>query len=138
MRSPSHRLLDHPADIGVEARGPDLSAAFSEAVAGLARVITGGAPPECADSRPVALEAADVESLLVDLLDECLFLVDARGWLPSGARIEVGPGARAAGTLTGAPLPETEDGMHVKAVTWHRLDVRQDARGVVIRYYLDI
>ena len=119
-----YELLPHPSDIGFRVESPDLPAALSEAVAALAVVMTGGPRLEPLEDRPVEIEADSVEELVVALLDECLYRVDAHEWLPCAARLEL-DGSSARGQLLGLPLvPEDHpNAVHVKAITWHGLQV---------------
>jgi SHS2 domain-containing protein len=141
MSSPSHRILDHPADVGLEASGPDVSSAFSEAVAALAQILAGEADGlEATDTRRVAYTAADDEAALVVLLEECLFLFDARSWLALRAEIAFPAPGQVEALLTGLYIgePEALGGTAVKAVTWHQLSVTRRRAGVTVRVFLDI
>jgi len=134
-----YRILPHPADIGLRAEGTDLPAALDQAVAALAE-IQAGAAVAGEEERPVHLDSDDVESLVVDLLEECLYHVDAHDWLAAGARLVVredADGTHAEGVLRGAAVPGG-GGMHVKAITWHQLSVERVEAGAVVTVYLDI
>jgi SHS2 domain-containing protein len=134
-------LLEHTADVGIRARGDSLEEVFEQATLGLAEVL--GAWP-AAGARPgeaVAVEVAagDPGGLLVDWLNEVLWLREVRQAVVTGVRVErVGDGA-AAGSVTlagGGPAP---DGTFVKAVTYHRLRVEPDpGGGWLAEVYLDV
>jgi SHS2 domain-containing protein len=136
-------LLEHTADVGIRARGDSLEEAFEQATLGLAEVL-GARPPAGARPGPgeaVAVEVAagDPGGLLVDWLNEVLWLREVRQAVVTGVRVErVGDGA-AAGSVTlagGGPAP---DGTFVKAVTYHRLRVEPDpGGGWLAEVYLDV
>jgi SHS2 domain-containing protein len=145
-------LLEHTADVGIRARGTTLEEAFEQATLGLAEVQgalapgPGGpagepGPGEPAAGEPVGVEvaAADPGGLLVDWLNEVLWLAETRQAGLAGVRVErVGDGtARGSVTLSeGGPSP---DGTFVKAVTYHRLRVEPDpGRGWLVEVYLDV
>lgn len=138
-----YHLLEHPADIGVRAFGPDPSMAFAQAVAGLGRVLT-GTKVQVLQTRPVEMEAPDLETLLVALLDQCLFHVDAEGWIPGHGElvVDLAPdrAPRLKGTLQGEPWDRERhtEGTAVKAVTWHHLSVISGAEGTEVIVFLDI
>jgi SHS2 domain-containing protein len=130
-------LLEHTADLGIEARGDDLSAALDQAVAALGTILAGPSEASADDQQPVELDATDPEALVVALLSECLYLLEVDGWLARGARLTL-TGGSARGVLLGEPYdPDRHDGLAIKAITWHQLAVRQSAEGVTITVYVD-
>jgi SHS2 domain-containing protein len=146
-------LLEHTADVGIRASGATLEEAFEQATLGLAEVLGANRP---GPGRPVTVEvsAADLGGLLVDWLNEVLWLHEVRQTAVAGVRVERvasgGPGAGGIGDgagggegvargvveLAGGPPP---DGTFVKAVTYHRLRVeREPGGGWVLEVYLDV
>ena len=137
-------LLEHTADVGIRARGATLEEAFEQATLGLAEVL-GALAPGPGEAVAVAVSAPDPGGLLVDWLNEVLWLRETRdAWL-AGVQVDrVGEGA-AVGSVSftskgpaeeGDPAP---DGTFVKAVTYHRLRVEPDpAGGWLIEVYLDV
>ena len=152
-------LLEHTADVGIRARGATLEEAFEQATLGLAEVLGAlapggsGGPPGWSpggsggpgEAVAVAVSAQDPGGLLVDWLNEVLWLRETRdAWL-AGVQVDrVGEGA-AVGSVRftskgpageGDPAP---DGTFVKAVTYHRLRVEPDpSGGWLIEVYLDV
>lgn len=130
-------ILEHTADVGFRARGRSFEEALDAAVRGLATVELGEHLPESTDERAVEGEAEDDEALVVSLLEECLYLVDAEGWVALGASVRRTEPTRWEARLRGAPLP-TDAVLHVKAITWHGLSVRRSRDDTQITVYLDI
>jgi SHS2 domain-containing protein len=131
-------LLEHTADVGVRARGATLEAAFERATEGLAEVL-GALRPGPGEPVTVEVSAPDPGGLLVDWLNEVLWLREVReAWL-AGVRVDrVGDGT-AAGSVTFASAGPAPDGTFVKAVTYHRLRVEPDPEGGwLIEVYLDV
>jgi SHS2 domain-containing protein len=117
-------LLEHTADVGIRAWGASLEEVFERATVGLAEVL--GAWWSGA-GEPVAVEvsAADAGGLLVDWLNEVLWLREVRGAALAGVRVErVGEG-EASGMVAFASGGPPPDGTLVKAVTYHRLRVER-------------
>jgi SHS2 domain-containing protein len=153
-------LLEHTADVGIRARGATLEEAFEQATLGLAEILGALAPGGSggpAEAVAVEVSAPDPGGLLVDWLNEALWLREVRqAWL-TGVRVDrVGDGA-AVGSVTfssegpagegASGDPASEDGPHgpapdgtfVKAVTYHRLRVEPDpSGGWLIEVYLDV
>jgi protein archease len=142
-------LLEHTADIGILARGATLAEAFEQATWGLAEVQGAPAPgPEAVAPGPMAgpeeavavrVSASDAGGLLVDWLNEVLWLREVRDAVVAGVRVErVGEGT-ASGAVVLAAGGAAVDGTFVKAVTYHRLRVEPDpGGGWVAEVYLDV
>jgi protein archease len=149
-------LLEHTADVGIRARGATLEEAFEQATLGLAEVL-GALAAGPGETVTVEVSAPDPGGLLVDWLNEVLWLREIRqAWL-AGVQVDrVGDGT-AVGSVTfsskgparegasGDPAPEdgscdpAPDGTFVKAVTYHRLRVEPDpSGGWLIEVYLDV
>jgi SHS2 domain-containing protein len=153
VTSGGFELLEHTADVGVRARGATLEAVFEQATLGLAEVLGAFRPGQ---GEPVTVEVAagDLGGLLVDWLNEVLWLQEARQAAVAAVRVEHAGDGRAAGAdasstagegafsavgavafSAGEPPP---DGTFVKAVTYHRLRVERDRDGWLAEVYLDV
>jgi SHS2 domain-containing protein len=131
-------LLEHTADVGIRARGATLEEAFEQATLGLAEV-QGALAPGPGEAAAVEVSAADPGGLLVDWLNEVLWLAETRQAALAGVRVERVGGGAARGSVvlsSGGPAP---DGTFVKAVTYHRLRVEPDpGGGWLVEVYLDV
>ncbi|MBI2918417.1 MAG: archease [Chloroflexi bacterium] len=122
-----YRPIEHTADIGLVAYGRDLGECFSNAAWGLFSCITDLRRVRPEEVREVRVEAGDTEALLVDWLNELLFLFDSEGFL--GRRfdvVEIGDGrlrARVWGERLDPERHRTR--IAVKATTYHQLQVVQ-------------
>jgi SHS2 domain-containing protein len=146
-------LLEHTADVGIRAWAGTLEEAFEQATEGLAEVMGAlapggsGGPPgwspgasgEPGETVPVEVAASDPGGLLVDWLNEVLWLLEVTQAALAGVRVErVGDGA-ARGSVDVAPGGPDPDGTFVKAVTYHRLRVEPDpGGGWLAEVYLDV
>ena len=145
-------LLEHTADVGIRARGATLEEAFEQATLGLAEVQGALAPwpeegapdpeePSRESREAVAVEvsAADPGGLVVDWLNEVLWLTETRRAGVAGVRVERAGDGTASGAVvlsSGGPAP---DGTFVKAVTYHRLRVEPNpGGGWLVEVYLDV
>jgi SHS2 domain-containing protein len=136
-------LLEHTADVGIRAHGATVEEAFEQATRGLAEVL-GALEPEGRSGGPgelvaVEVSAADPGGLLVDWLNEVLWLRETRdAWL-AGVQVDrVGEGT-AVGSVRFSPGDPAPDGTFVKAVTYHRLRVEPGpGGGWLIEVYLDV
>lgn len=133
-------VLEHTADVGFAAHGAALEDVFVQAVAAMLAIAveTGSIQPR--EARVVTVSGDNVEALLVNLLDEVLFLFDANIFAPCGCSIrQLGPHT-AEICLQGEPR---DPGRHpwrviVKAVTYHGLSVRNEGDEWHARVFLDV
>jgi SHS2 domain-containing protein len=136
-------LLEHTADIGIRARGASLEEVFEHATEGLAEVLgarpPGGSPGESGAPVAVEVSAGDPGGLLVDWLNEVLWLLEVGQAMVTSVRVErVGDGTASGEVVLAAGGPES-DGTLVKAVTYHRLRVEPDpGGGWLAEVYLDV
>ena len=136
---PGYRLTPHTADVGLTAWGDTLAEAFEHAARALVAVTYDPRTIRLRETRDVAVEADRPDRLLVRFLNEIVYLVDAEGFVPLRARVELGDGTLKA-ELRGRVADDTRParrGPHVKAVTYHGLDV-DPGPPVRVRVVVDI
>ena len=134
-----YELLEHTADVGIRARGPTLEAAFEQATEGLAEVLGALAPEGPGEPVRVEVSAEDPGGLLVDWLNEVLWLREVGQAAVTGVRVERVTDSSASGWVAFAGDGPAPDGTFVKAVTYHRLRVEPDpGGGWLIEVYLDV
>jgi SHS2 domain-containing protein len=133
--STTYRILPHPADVGMAVEASTLVQLLDGCVRALADIETGGALP-APDSTRALTEAhpdATAEERVVDVLEQCLVWLDTEDWLATGVD-------STGENLVGCPLSEEarESGTHVKAVTWHQLEVKQGEGGWSATVFVDL
>ena len=140
MVSPGFTILDHPADLGIEAYGQTLAESFEQAALGLISVILDPATVEPFEARAVDLDAVDTEQLLVKWLAEILYLYDGQHFVPVKFSICSISQSHLQASLWGETFSEEKHltRLDVKAITYHQLLVRQDENGSRVRVFLDI
>src|SRR6266540_1341427 len=126
-RQAGYELLEHTADIGVRAYGATLEGLFEQATMGLAEVL-GAWRPGPGTAVPVAVESGDLGGLLVDWLNEVVYVQEVHGTSLGAVEVERVGGGRAAGSVTISTAPPS-GGIYVKAVTYHQLRVEQHDGG---------
>ncbi len=133
-------ILDHPADVGIEAYGGTLAEAFEQAALGLMSVLLDCSKAEDREVRTISLNAIDREHLLVKWLGEVLYLYDGQHFVGTRFRILELAWDRLLAEVHGESYAEDrhETRMDVKAVTYHQLEILQSEEFSRIRVYLDI
>lgn len=132
-------MLPHTADVIVEAWGPGLDDCLEESVAALLEAFADPSSAAVTGRIPVVLDPAPPEDLLVELLEEVVYLLDVLAVVPLGAVVDV----REAGGVTGffevAPSAEVEVvGAAPKAVARSELEVARTASGWRARALVDV
>lgn len=130
--------LGHTSEIGLRARAPGLADLFG-CLARAMIALTGAKPDPQASSaaHPIALAAADLPSLLVDWLNEVLFLHEVAGIVPETIVIgDLGPKGITA-TIRGRRAHGVPD-LQIKAVTYHQLQIAQENGHWLAEVFFDI
>ena len=121
-------VINHTADVGVVAYGANLSQAFANAARALFSLITEPESVEETLSWDVELRAPDEESLLVEWLNELIYLFDTENILFKRFEVsELGGGrlrARGYGEKVNRSRHQLKTG--IKAATYHMLSVSRD------------
>lgn len=130
-------MLAHTAEVRLRVRAPDFPALAAEAGRALAALELGGEPPPAmGEAREIALHAADQGALLVDWLNELIYLAEAERWVATeflplpGRVLELRIRARGV-SVDIAPS-------RVKAATHHGLEVRTTPGGVEAEVVFDV
>jgi len=132
-------IVNHTADVGIVAYGADISQAFVNAARALFSLITELDDVEEVLYRDTELTASDEESLLVEWLNELIYLFDAEGIIFKRFDItKLNPTrlkARSYGEKVDSSKHKLKTG--VKAATYHMLKVDKD-NGCKVQVLFDI
>jgi SHS2 domain-containing protein len=142
----SFRFLDHTGDTAVEISAASEGELLREAARALREVYID--PQRSRDSGvvelvPLAFEAEDIESLLIDVLNELIFLFDSRRLLPRDLEIEIlelGPPLFLRARLAAEPFDPACHAFltEVKAATFHAMRVERTEAGVSTTVVFDL
>ena len=133
-----YQELGHTAEIGLAVQADAPEHLFACAAQGMFALLRTSSVPDAASVRhTVTLDALDGESLLVDWLSELLYLYETTGaiftdctvtrWTPTHLEAQV-VGRR----------PQTPPVVHIKAVTYHQLQLVAGADGWSAQVFFDI
>ncbi len=121
------QALDHTADLALHIWGNDLADLFITAGQGLMSLITEPQRLTLAETRALELTAPDVETLLVDWLNELLYLSECHHFGFVGATFTHFDETGLQAQLHGGPWPGYTS--YVKAATFHNLAIRRTPTG---------
>ena len=132
-------ILEHTADIGLQARAATREELYEALGEGLATMQGAWFPGEGTE-RPVRVESSDPEALLVAWLDELLYLHESEDAVLTGLSVDsVDDTSLAARVRLDSRGDRELEGVGVKAATYHRVRVAQDPDGAWTgRIYLDV
>lgn len=122
VRDARHELAEHTGELAIRLEAPGVEELFTEAGRALAEALGPRPAGEPTWRERVSLEARDREALLVDWLNELVFLAEARKVAFTGFEIErMGERPRLEATVRG--VPGARPSGLVKAATFHGLRV---------------
>lgn len=132
--------LNHTADIGIIAYGKNISEVFVNAAMGLLSLIIDLKEVDLKETRHIEVTAPDREALLVNWLNELVFLSDAEGILFKDFKVV---GITETSLKIQAGGEKIKRNKHhlkreVKAATYHRLKIEQTTEGWRAQVIFDI
>lgn len=129
--------IEHTADLALKCGGTDLASFFRSAALGTYRLMgVVKAPGVSREETTVALDAPDIESLLVDWLSELTYLAEAQNRVFEEIRFEILTGTQLQARLGGGEIQRLETA--IKAVTYHHLEVAKTSEGYSATVVFDV
>jgi SHS2 domain-containing protein len=128
--------VEHTADLALKVHGHSLEEIFANAAYGLFSLMADLANLSASVSREVHLGAPDRESLLVDWLNELLYLHEVEGEIYIRFEIETLSSTALSAIVWGAKM--TASKLTVKAATFHDLEIRETEGGYMTTVVFDV
>jgi len=122
-------ILEHTADIGIIAYGKTKREVFINAAKGMFEIITGGTKNLKENFYDkIKLEADNLEGLLFAWLNELLYIGETRLVILNKFKIKELSGFQIKAEVGGTKInpPSTKIEKEIKAVTYHRLEIKKD------------
>jgi SHS2 domain-containing protein len=140
MANAPYEEFEHPADIGLRAKGRSLAELFENAGQGMIELMLDPRTVRARQSRPITASGDDTEMMLVAWLEEILFAFDADGFAPREVQIELLAEGQVRGCLRGEAVDERRHELRnaIKAVTWHDLKVQRRGDAYEVRIIFDV
>ena len=131
-------VLEHTADVGMRSVGSSLKECFRQMTLGFLE-ISGAYRPDGGDKKDISVEADDLGALLVDWLEEVLYIQDSADAVVTDVTVDRVGTDKAVGSVSIAPRGnEVLEGTAVKAITYHQLSVAETEEGWAATVFLDI
>jgi SHS2 domain-containing protein len=128
------------ADVGVRAWGRTRAEAFSRAAEGVLALTVAPDAVAATETREARAQAGSIEALLVNWLNECLYVHEIEGFAVARVEVDTVRDDFVHGVMHGEPL---DPGRHpmgtvVKAATHHQVEVRETNAWVEVRVVVDV
>lgn len=134
-----YKIVEHTADVGIEAYGKSLEEAFENAAKGMFAIITNKSKIDSIISKKIEIEnEGDDELLLVDWLNELLYIHDVEGLVFGEFDVSIDDKLVAYAYGEEYNRQKHGYGVEIKAVTYHMLEIKRDKKGVKIKVLFDI
>lgn len=132
-------VIEHTADAGIVAYGRDLREAFANAAHGMFSLIVEPADQSEDFCRDIDLTSSDSEALLVDWLNELIFIFEVDRVILSSFDIADLSQTRLRARVCGSTIDPARHKLiaQVKAATYHSLRI-EESEGVSVRVILDM
>ncbi len=123
-----YTILEHTADVRLLVEGRTLAELFAEALRGMMAVLKPEGKENSAETRRrIQIDAASQTALLVDFLNEALWLAETHREAYAEVAFESISATRLIAVLRGRAVESF--GEDVKAVTYHEAEIRQTEEG---------
>ncbi|MBM4174717.1 MAG: archease [Ignavibacteria bacterium] len=140
----SIEFLEHTSDIGVRVIASKLENAFEESAAALLELIFGNVNDLNdnlqGDVSEIKISGIDSPSLLVNFLNEILYLIDSENIYPNDIKVKFLNSERLNFKYCKKyfELENHPINLYVKAVTYHQLKIINAEENAIIEYFVDI
>jgi SHS2 domain-containing protein len=139
--APGFRELEGiTADAGIEAWGDNVSEAFIGAAEGLASLIAKISEEKLTRTEPISVHGESLPSLLIQFLNEMIYLGETQDLLPGKVKKLwlSGPNLFAIIRCAESTAVDPADRGHIKAATYHGLEIKEAETEVRIKVIFDV
>ena len=131
------QLFEHTAEVRLRVRAPSFGELAAEAGRAVARLELGREPPPAARTyRELDIRSPDRDALLVDWLNELIWLAEAERWVATEFEVQTATDTTLRVRTRGVPVAEAP--ARIKAATFHGLKVAPVADGLEAEVILDV
>ena len=135
IETTGYREIEHTADWELHVWAPDLIALMKTAARGMYALSHTELAVAPRKSREFEIPFMDRASLLVDFLSELLFFGENEQIAFDAYQLDFG-GSTLKVRASGAPIKE--QAKEIKAVTYHRMQIRETERGLEVNIVFDV
>jgi SHS2 domain-containing protein len=140
MASQLYRIIEHTADTGFEVRGTTKENVFEAAALAFFHIMWRIGNPMDNSPETIEVTGCDMKELLVNFLEEFLYLYDAKGFVCSQLKVETVTDTKVCAKAWLQQFNDARDQelRGVKAVTYHQLYIGEKDHKWLAKVFLDI
>lgn len=135
------RYLPHTADVKFQAFGRNFETALKNAGLAMTNLITDVSKIKKRLKRKISIASPSDEDLVVDFLNELIFLLETKGFLMAGAKLKyrkLKNSAEISGELYGDNIRRYKTHGSVKAATYNDLKIARRKNKCVVQIVVDV
>ncbi len=138
LMSEKFSLIEHTADIGIKIQGNNLEELFKSGFYGVLSIVA-SRKALISESKTIELYAPDKESMLVDFLNEILYLINVKNWLPAKI-VELNIDENnLKSVINGEKFSSTDIiKTEIKAATYHNINIKKNVDTWETKVYFDL
>lgn len=127
------KSIDHPSDVGIIAYGKDRQEIFENAAYGLFSLMADLGSVEVNETIKVKVEAEDLEELMVNWLNELIFIEETKKMICKEFKITNLTDKELSAEIGGAEIdPESQTLYHgIKAATYNQLQIDKNQAKII-------
>jgi SHS2 domain-containing protein len=134
---PDFQIVEHMADWSIRVRAGDFGQLLATAAFGMSSLLVNDpALLPLDEERHIEVRAFDRESILVEWLSELAYLAERDSIVFRDFEMHVATPTQVSATVRGARASQMHK--HIKAVTYHNLEVKQTADGLEAEIVFDV
>jgi SHS2 domain-containing protein len=135
-----YELIEHTADVGIRVKAQDLKSLFINSALAMFDIIAEKKPGK--NARPIKIslkdDAANIEELFINWLNDLLSLSAAKGLIFSDFKIDKLDKNTVKADLTGYPFDNYRINAEIKAATYHQLKLEKADAGWIAEVIFDV
>ncbi len=131
-------LIEHTADIGIKIQGNNLEELFESGFYGVLSIVA-SRKALVSESKTIELYAPDKECMLVDFLNEILYLINVKNWLPAKI-VELNIDENNLKSVINGEKFSSPDIIktEIKATTYHNINIKKNVDTWETKVYFDL
>ncbi len=135
-----YRLLEHTADMGIEARAESCPKVLEEMASGLMMILFGDSPVSASIVTKIHLREENSVELMVSWLNEILYWCEQNNLVSAASRIDALEEGELWATLSGEPFDQKRHHVErqVKAITYYQACLEETSGAWHAKVYVDL
>ena len=135
-----YKIIEHTADIGISIEAENLAELFALSACAMFDLMVDVSTVQPDRKAEIDLQADSLEELFITWLNELIYRADVSGMLFGTFEVHSITDQTLQGVARGEPYDEKVHSIerHVKAATYHELEISRSAKGWRIRVIFDV